>query len=328
LPGPRYPYSLASSERQLQDALDDAGYETSAVLPSAYFTPARWPSLTRGFQHVDASAVGSEKFNAAKVTDAALRALSAAGEQPLYLWVHYYDAHGPYKAPPDYGSGPRNEEAFYEAALTFIDGQLQRLFAAIDARSDPFYLILTADHATVFHPDPSKRRGHYGSDLYTATLHVPLIIHGPGITPGRVEEPVSTMDIAPTVADLLHIRERADVEGTSLVPELLTSRRDPNRALFHELFLYERELHGGDPLEFVSVHQGRFNLVLDRAHGIYELYDWTADYFERHDLYEDEANSPDTVHLRSLLGSFVQEFARHPPAPPPPQSRAAAGDER
>lgn len=326
--GPRLPYSIAPSERQLQDALDDAGYETNAVLPSAYFGPSRWPSLTRGFQHVDTSAIGSQKFNAAQVTDAALRALSAAGEEPLYLWVHYYDAHGPYRAPPGY-DGPRDEESFYVASLTFIDSQLQRLFAALDARSDSVYLILTADHATVFHPDPSTRRGHYGNDLYTATLHVPLIVRGPGIAPGRVEELVSTMDIAPTVADLLRVKERPDVEGTSLIPELFTQQRDPGRALFHELFLYERELHGMDPLEIVSVHQDRFNLVLDRVRGIYELYDWKADYFERRDLYEDDASSPEATHLRSLLGSFVHEFDRHPaPSPPAQPAHLPAFDER
>ncbi|HXX69744.1 MAG TPA: sulfatase-like hydrolase/transferase [Polyangiaceae bacterium] len=315
--GPRHPYSLAPSERQLQDALDEEGYETVAILPSAYFGPSRWPSLTRGFQHVDTSAVGAGKFNAPQVTDAALRALSAAGEEPLYLWVHYYDAHGPYAPPPDYGKGPRNEEALYSAALTFIDRQLERLFAAIDARPDPVLLIVTADHATVFHPDPSKRRGHYGNDLYTATLHVPLIVRGPGIAPGHVDDPVSTMDIAATISDLLHIKDRTELQGTSLLPELLAGRHDPGRALFHELFLYERELHGSDPLEIVSVREGRFNLVLDRVHGTYELYDWRADYFEQHDLYEDQATSPVSVHLRSLLGSFVQQFDRHVPARTP-----------
>lgn len=310
--GPRHPYSLAPTERQLQDALDEEGYETVAILPSAYFAPSRWPSLTRGFQHVDTSAVGAGKFNAPQVTDAALRALSAAGEEPVYLWVHYYDAHGPYAAPPDYGKGgPRNEEAFYSAALTYIDQQLERLFAALDARSDPVYLIVTADHATVFHPDPSRRRGHYGNDLYTATLHVPLIVRGPGIAPGRVDDPVSTMDIAPTISDLLHIKDRTELEGTSLLPELFAGRHDPGRTLFHELFLYERELHGNDPLEIVSVREGRLNLVLDREHGTYELYDWKADYFEQHDLYEEQAAAPPTVHLRSLLGSFLQQFNRH-----------------
>lgn len=338
--GPRHPYSLAPSERQLQDALDESGYETIAILPSAYFGPARWPSLTRGFQHVDTSAVGSEKFNAARVTDAALRALSAAGEQPLYLWVHYYDAHGPYAAPPGYGKGARGEEAFYAGALTFIDRQLERLFAAIDARSDPVYLIVTADHATVFHPDPSKRRGHYGNDLYSATLHVPLIVRGPGIAPGRVDDLVSTMDIAPTITDLLRIKDRTELQGMSLVPELLANKHDPGRALFHELFLYERELHGSDPLELVSVREGRFNLVLDRVHGTFELYDWMSDYFEQRDRYEDEAQSPEAVHLRSLLASFVHEFDRRGPGRPPSGAEAPgnsagggtavnpAGDER
>ncbi len=44
---PHFPYSLATTERQLQDVLDDAGYDTAAVLPASYFQADRWQSLTR-----------------------------------------------------------------------------------------------------------------------------------------------------------------------------------------------------------------------------------------------------------------------------------------
>jgi choline-sulfatase len=306
---PIHPYSLASSDRQLQDMLDDAGYGTMAVIPDAYFGAARWSSMTRGFQHVDASAIPAGKHNAPQVTEAALRALASAGrDAPVYLWVHYYDAHSPYGLPPGAPPvEPRSDERLYEAELSYIDKALGPLIAAVEARPEPTYLIVTADHATVFHPDPSTRHGHYGYDLYSATLHVPLILRGPGIPPGRVDGLVSTMDIVPTIADLLRLSS-ASFEGTSLLPEALAAKGDPNRVLFHEYYLPERGFRGQDPLEIVSVRNARYNLVLDRTRGMYELYDWTADYFERRDLYEDQARSPDVLRLRSLLGSFVLRY--------------------
>jgi len=305
--GARLPHSFAPTERQLQDVLDDAGYETVAVLPSEYFDTPRWPSVTRGFQRVDTSAIAAGKHDAPQVTDAALRWLSADRERPLYLWVHYYDAHPPYLQIPGVSYSAHGEQALYDAELTYIDRELGRLLSALEQRPEPTYVIVTADHSTVFHPNPASRRSHYGYDLYSATLHVPLIVHGPELQPRRIDTLATTMDIVPTVADLLRWNDRAEFEGTSLVPELLGAPGQPARVLFHELYLPERYFHGYQPLEIVSLHNERYNLVLNRVHGTYELYDWTADYFEQNDLFEERAQDPDVRELKRLLGSFVQQ---------------------
>jgi hypothetical protein len=92
-----------------------------------------------------------------------------------------------------------------------------------------------------------------------------------------------------------------------LVPELLGAPGQPGRVLFHELYLPERYFHGYQPLEIVSLHKDRYNLVLNRVHGTYELYDWTVDYFEENDLYEERAQDPDVRALKLLLGSFIQQ---------------------
>jgi arylsulfatase A-like enzyme len=311
----RLPHSFAASERQIQDVLDDAGYETIAVVPSEYFDTSRWPSVTRGFQRVDNSPIASGKHDAPRVTDAALRWLSTERDRPLYLWLHYYDAHPPYLQLPGVAYGTYGEKPLYEAELTYIDRELGRLLGALEQRPEPTFVIVTADHSTVFHPDPTLRRAHYGYDLYSATLHVPFMVHGPGLKARRVDTLVSTMDIAPTVADLLHWNDKADFEGTSLVPELLGGPGQPSRALFHELYLPERHFHGFEALELVSVHKDRYNLVLNRARGTYELYDWTADYFEQNDLFEERAHDQDVRDLKALLAAFVQQAGTGRDAP-------------
>jgi hypothetical protein len=92
---PRHPYPLAPSEKQLQDALTAAGYETMAIIPNPYFDKEHWSSMTRGFLRVDESPMVEGPHNAPAVTNAALRALNEHHDRPLYLWVHYFDAHGP-----------------------------------------------------------------------------------------------------------------------------------------------------------------------------------------------------------------------------------------
>jgi arylsulfatase A-like enzyme len=287
--------------------MDDAGYETLAVIPNTYFERSRWASVTRGFQQVDTSALDGPHYNAPKVTDAALRVLGQPHTHPFYMWVHYYDAHPPYEALPGATYPDPSPKAFYESALGFVDKELGRLFAAIDKMPNT-YLIVSSDHATVFHPVPALRHFNYGYDLYTATLHVPLIVHGPGIAPGRAEGEVSTMDIYPTILDLVRAPDHGKQDGTSLLPEALAHQKDSDRVTFHEFYLPENLFRGLDPLEIVSAHDARYNLVLNRKRGTYELYDWTRDYYEIHDVYEEHFRDHDVAHLRSLLGAFVQQF--------------------
>jgi choline-sulfatase len=308
--GARLPYSFSAKQPQLQDVLDDAGYETVAVIPNEYFDRSRWPSVTRGFQRVVTSAIPAGKHDAPQVTDAVLRVLSEPHDRPLYLWAHYYDAHPPYLALPGVEYPTYGDQPLYEAELTYLDREMGRLLRTIEQRSDPTYVIITADHSTVFHPDPVAHPSHYGYDLYTATLHVPLIVHGPVLRTGRSEAIVSTMDIVPTIADLVRRLDRPPFQGTSLLRELIWGQEDPNRAVFHEFYLPERLFHGYDPLEMVSVRRGRWNLILNRVLGTYELYDWTADYFELSDLYEEQAGVPEVMQLKSLLGAFITHYGR------------------
>ena len=320
---PRIPYSIGPKEKEVQDLIDDAGYDTVAVIPTAYFDRPRWPSVTRGFQQVETSALSAAtgKHNAPQVTDAALRVLAQPRDRPLYMWVHYFDAHPTYGPLPGVQYTDHGDKGFYEAELSYVDREVGRLLDALTQRPEPTYVILTADHSTVFHPNPESRKYHYGYDLYTATLHVPLIVHGPGIKPGRVEDIVSTMDVAPTVLDLLRIPEPAQFDGTSLTPELLLGQHDPHRILFHEYYLPEFVLRGNDPLQIVSVRNDHYDLILNRDRGTYELYDWPADYYEQHDLYETMARTPEVGHLRSMLGGFLVQFDNRPDvaalAPPP-----------
>jgi arylsulfatase A-like enzyme len=326
----RLPYSFAPEARTLQEAFLDAGYNTVAVIPNEYFDHWMWASITKGFQHVDTTALRSFSghSNAQEVTDAALRILSEQRDRPLYMWVHYFDAHPPYGVPPGVAPPPvRDDRTLYEEELGYIDRQLGRLFDAIDGRSVATYptiLVLSSDHATSFHPVPESRHFHYGYDIYTSTLHVPLIFHGPGLQIGRDDDVVSTMDIAPTLANLLRLNDQGRFEGTSLAWELVKGIDDPKRVLFHEFYLPENIFRGsGDPLEFVSARSNRYDLILNRKRGTYELYDWPVDYYEQRDVYEERARAPEVTHLKSLLGAFVQQKSRREPISAAPASKLA-----
>lgn len=80
-------------------------------------------------------------------------------------------------------------------------------------------LVEEEDHGAVFH----------GPTLYDEAVHVPLIVSGPGVKPGRVREPVSLIDLVPTWLDLAQVPLDPALRGTSLRPWMQgLSRRHPD----------------------------------------------------------------------------------------------------
>ena len=92
--------------------------------------------------------------------------------------------------------------ALYDAEVAAMDEELGRLFDALAQRKifERALVIVTADHGEEF-----LEHGMFGHgyNLFNTTVHVPLIIAGPGIPAGGVvNENVSLLDVAPTVLEL------------------------------------------------------------------------------------------------------------------------------
>jgi arylsulfatase A-like enzyme len=303
-----HPFPIAPSEVLLAEVLQQAGYDTSAILSDHYFSPRFWRGITRGF-----SRLVEEPFEAApklphdgvRVTDAALAELKRPHEKPLFLWVHYYDAHSPHQQPPDVPVFGTSRQDIYDAELNLVDREVGRLLAAINAEtSGHAVVVLTADHGIAF-DEPRHADFNYGYDLHTSVLHVPLIVAAPFLTPRALDGVVSTMDIAPTLANLLRLERRLPYEGMSLVPELFQgeTRRPPE--LMHQMFIEERKWKHEEPLERVSLRTDRFNLLQDRKTGMYELYDYRTDYYETNNLALDPLYGPTLARLRRELTSLL-----------------------
>jgi len=179
------------------------------------------------------------------------------------------------------------------------------LLDELESRPDTL-TVITSDHGTVFHPQPQTRKAHYGYDVYTATLHVPMLFHAPFLKQQSQTALVSTLDIYPTLADLLSMKEAHALCGESLAPILLGSATEVRRTSFHQFYLPERAARDGkDPLVMVSARDGQYNLVLNREDGSYELYDWKADYFETENLVASAEHRAAFVRLRSEIAAFV-----------------------
>ena len=219
------------------------GYQTAAVVGGVTLQD-RACGLSRGFQRFDDRfAVDPQDMRrpAAEVTAAALAALTQMGDQPGFLFVHYFDAHFPYTPPspwdtrydPDYtgtltgtdaalerwrdgeerppADALRHVEALYEGELSALDAALAPL---LDAVPEDAVLVVTSDHGESFaHAPWFNHRGALWEDV----LRVPLLIRAPGLTAGTVHGPqVGLIDVAPTILALAGLPQDTRMQGRSL----------------------------------------------------------------------------------------------------------------
>lgn len=191
----------------LAKQLHDAGYRTSAFVSS--FILARRFGLARGFDvYDDTLPNGKNERSSRATTDAAVADLGGAGTersglqgaglQPRFVWVHYYDAHFPYEPPEPYRTRYRAHP--YLGEIAAMDEQLGRLVSAFDhaTAGSPSAIVVLADHGEGLGEHGEQQHGDL---LYQGTMHVPLVILGPGIQPGVDDEPVSTRRVYYTILD-------------------------------------------------------------------------------------------------------------------------------
>lgn len=138
-------------------------------------------------------------------------------------------------------------------------------------------------HGANKHPQTAVEfRGKKGT-LYEGGLRIPAIARWPGkIAPGRVSEHFWYFpDVLPTIAELTGAAAPADIDGISLVPELLGEAVAGRTQPKHEYFYWE--LNGQ-----TAVRMGKWKAVQPvgrkKKPGAWELYDLENDISETTDL--------------------------------------------
>lgn len=265
----------------LAERLRDAGYHTSAFVSS--FVLARPSGLAQGFElyvdrfdtrraHVTLSAL--ERPGPEVAAEAAQ--WIARAPEPFFLWVHVYDPHAPYEAPPAFRS--RFPDSPYDAEVATSDWAVGQVLDAIPAAArDRTFVVATADHGEGLGEHGEAEHGIF---LYEATLRVPLIMAGAGLPAGRtVREQVRHVDILPTVLELLRVPAASPCDGVSLAGLAKGGRRREAPPSFAES-LYGSLHFGWSELRAVRDGEWKYIDAPER-----ELYDLRADPGERTNVY-------------------------------------------
>jgi arylsulfatase A-like enzyme len=164
----------------------------------------------------------------------------------------------------------------YQASIAFVDRQIGRFLAALEnnPRGRETVIMLVSDHG--WHLGEKK---HWCKGaIWEQTTRIPFIVRAPGVDPGSIStQPVSLIDVFPSLADLAGLALPDYLDGTSIKPQLAdpTSPRPPaissygegNTAIRSERWRYIRYEDGSEELYDHSVDSDEWNnLANDPAH--------------------------------------------------------------
>jgi arylsulfatase A-like enzyme len=184
----------------------------------------------------------------------------------------------------------KRREAFaaYLAACAFADDCVGRVMAALDAgpNRDNTVVVLCGDNGFQMGEKNTWGKGQ----LWEQSTHVPLILAGPGIAAEqRCGQPVSLLDLYPTLVEMCGLPVAKTLEGASLVPLL----RNPNAAWEHVAITTR-----GYKNHAVRTERWRY---IRYADGIEELYDHATDPQEWKNLASDAKYEAVKADLRHRL---------------------------
>jgi len=246
-----------------------------------------------------------DPLDAGPVVDRALKWLDGGNRGSFFMLLHFFDPHYPYAAPgsdPWLDSipftdvriavadgdltGPQLERMvnLYDVEISYCDDQISRLMAGLRERglAEETVVVVVADHGEEF---LEHGRVFHGQQLFQETVHVPMIITGPGVPRDSVvRSPVGLFDVMPTIAHLCGLEAPAQVEGVSLLGEELPADRGiPSSGT------------SGDIMQRAAMRFGDSKALWDASADSAWMYDLTAGFED-----PDSTLRPDSAMVRSL----------------------------
>jgi arylsulfatase A-like enzyme len=158
-------------------------------------------------------------------------------EEPWFMLLHLWEAHGPYVVPPGFNDRRYGLTA-YERAISALDAKLGEVLETLPPDT---LVVLHGDHGENYTRSLLRRvvrkayralgrprmfrmqdLAPHGYHIHDYLVRVPLVISGPGVPAGvRVEQQVRQVDVAPTILELSGAGELpTPIHGTSLAGKL------------------------------------------------------------------------------------------------------------
>lgn len=273
--------------RPLALRMEELGRAPTAVAVDYFLSPKTKSvaALVEGFGDM---AFYEKKYNEQAVP-ALLEKLRELQQTRFFLWLHMYNVHDPGFDGTLLGSGDCGRVECYRRSMAYLDVEFGKITAELDALGlrDNTIVVLVADHGEGLGDHGLML---HGPNVYDEDVRVPLAIAIPGHTGGIIEETVGSIDVAPTLVDLLGGELEPQDRGRSLVPLMAGAEATGTRPY------YFRNQDG----KVTGLVSGRDKLIFDSEAAVIHRFDLEADPDEMDDVFDPEGEKD-----RELLRTFV-----------------------
>jgi arylsulfatase A-like enzyme/tetratricopeptide (TPR) repeat protein len=309
--------ALSDEQTTIAEVLSAQGYRTGAFI-AAFVLDGRW-GLKQGFQHYDDQFdlskykhldLGAVQKPGNQVMDAALAWLEEQKKSSFFAWIHLYDPHEPYAPPEPYYSeySQRGPAGLYDGEIAFMDEQIGRCVSWLQKNGldKNTVMLLIGDHGEGL---GSHGEGSHGYFIYNYVIHVPFLVITPfAETQGkRVASQVSSIDVFPTLLELVRVASPVKTQGRSLLPLMFRPGSGSEGQAYSESMAPNLQ-YGWSPLH--SLRTARYEYI-DAPKA--ELYDMNQDPDEQTNIfsrYSDVARK-----MKTELDRLMTETSKNAPTP-------------
>ncbi len=307
--------------------------------PRSYVAPYRNPKLVDG---------PDGEYLTDRLTSETLSFIAHDSTKPFLAFLSFYNVHTPIQPAaahikhyaekaarlPEITDNHQNESghartkqrqdnADYASMIAAVDANIGRLVRRLEELGidDNTILVLTSDNGGLSTIESSYKvptsnlplRAGKGW-LYEGGIRVPMIVRYPNgnIMAGRIDHPIESTDILPTVLNLAGIDgSGVHFDGQSFLPALSGNAETGNRALYWHYPHYHTS--GWKPGS--AMRQGKWKLIELYETGKAELYDLSTDPGETKDL--STVHQTRTAKMRDQLQYWLQSVGADMPTPNP-----------
>lgn len=265
-------YYLEERFTTLAEILKENGYITSAII-GAVVLDSKY-GLAQGFDHYSDTFKTPDYLEGWEAQNLAQDVFQSANswfrknyQKKFFMWVHFYDPHTPYTPPAPYDEKYSDP---YDGEVAYTDVYVGKLIEILK-KKDVYrktLIVLVSDHGEGLNEHEETNHGIF---LYDTTLKVPLVFHCPDVVPKEriINEQVRTVDIMPTILDILNIEASTSLQGETLVP-LIEKKRSNGFVSYSETY-FPFFSSGWSPLK--AIRTERYKFIKAPKPELYDLLD-------------------------------------------------------
>jgi len=292
--------------KTMTEFLQDAGFHTSCDVIDDSVIPRQ------GFDEFN---IFDEKtVNFVERHSKMIKELS--NNEKFFLFLHYTETHRDLvrevvrkekqeSSDDEYYNSLKENSDRYDSYLPSCDEYISSIIKTLKECkiNEKTILIFFSDHGTSI--GEKKGEKFYGVFAYDYTLNVFCLINIPGIVPKNTNKQCRTIDIFPTIMEIVQNKEKNDnIQGDSLF-EILENTESYDR----ELFVETGGLYGPWPSptkpNVFCVRTKNRKLIYNDTPQTWEFYDLENDPCEKNNIYKSELK--EVINLKNRLTYYLTE---------------------